>query len=271
MYHTLRLCTWNIQLGYQLETILQVITQSPDFVGLDLFALQEASVHNKRQDAQTIAQALGPTWASVQVTAHHIGKLPQANAVVWNSSRVAISNTAAVTLPRAAETVLSQIERTLLGVLPHQQRISIAADAVLDGQFVRFYVAHLDVLGLAYKHAQFERILLDAQQRLPRALVTVLAGDLNTFRFRSRPSWTGITSAAQALGFHDLTTEILWTHRPWRRVRFRQKLDAIFVRCEQECQCRSWSLDVPGSDHIPVFAEITWSSGSDSDETLALH
>ncbi len=267
MSHTLRLCTWNIQLGHQLDNILRVINTNPDFAALDFLALQEASVHDTRQDAQAIAHALGPTWASVQVTAHYIGKLPQANAVVWNSSRIAISNTATVTLPRVTETLLSQIERTLLGVLPHQQRISIAADAIVEDQLVRLYVAHLDVLGLAYKHAQFERILVDAQRRLPTALVTILAGDLNTFRFRSMPTWTGITSAAQARGFQDLTTEIHWTHRPWRRVKFRQKLDAIFVRCHRECQCRSWSLDVPGSDHIPVFAEITWSSDSDTGET----
>jgi endonuclease/exonuclease/phosphatase family metal-dependent hydrolase len=118
------------------------------------------------------------------------------------------------------------------------------------------------VLGVAHKREQFQRILLDAHRRQPPTAATILAGDLNTFRVRSRPSWAALTAAAEAEGFQDLTTEIVWTHRPWRRVRFRQKLDAIFVRCEGQCQYRSWSLDVPGSDHIPVFAEITWSSDS---------
>jgi endonuclease/exonuclease/phosphatase family metal-dependent hydrolase len=262
MSHTLRLGTWNIQLGYQLETILQVIKENRDFADLDLLALQEASVHDDVEDAQVIAHALGPTFQSNQVTAHFVGKSPQANAILWNSSRVDITRIDTVNLPRREEVVLSQFERTLLGALPQQQRISIVADGTVEGQLLRFYAAHLDVLGVGYKREQFQRILLDAHRRLPPTAATILAGDLNTFRLRSRPSWAGLTAAAEAEGFQDLTSEILWTHRPWRRVMFRQKLDAIFVRCDRQCQNRSWSLDVRGSDHIPVFAEITWSSDS---------
>ncbi len=262
MEHTLRTCTWNIQLGAQLDTVLRVLKEQPDFASLDLLALQEASLHDNQEDAQVIAQTLGPTFQSHQVTAHFIGKSTQANAVVWNASRIQLSRTDTVNLPRMGEVTLSNAERTLLGALPQQQRISIVADGILDGQLLRFYIAHLDVLGVAYKREQFQRILLDAHRREPPAGLTVLAGDLNTFRFRSHPSWAGLTAAAETEGFHDLTTEIVWTHRPWRHVRFRQKLDAIFIRCGQLCQYRSWSLDVPGSDHIPVFAEIAWSSDS---------
>ena len=53
----------------------------------------------------------------------------------------------------------------------------------------------------------------------------------------------------------DLTSDIKWTHAI-RRVPVRQKLDAIFVSCERPLQYWSWSLDLPSSDHIPVFAEI---------------
>ncbi len=262
MAHTLRMGTWNIQLGYQLETILRVIKETRDFADLDVLALQESSTHNNIQDAQVIAQAMGPTFQSHQITAHFIGKSPQANAIIWNASRVNILRTDTVNLPRREEVTLSQIERTLLGALPQQPRISIVADGTVEGEMLRFYAAHLDVLGVGHKREQFQRILLDAHRRQPPTAATILAGDLNTFRVRSRPSWAALTAAAEAEGFQDLTTDILWTHRPWRRVMFRQKLDAIFVRCDRQCQNRSWSLDVPGSDHIPVFAEMTWSSDS---------
>jgi endonuclease/exonuclease/phosphatase family metal-dependent hydrolase len=122
---------------------------------------------------------------------------------------------------------------------------------------MRVYVAHLDVLGLAYKREQFYRILGDARVRQPSVDLTILAGDLNTFRIRSRPSWAGLTAAAELDGFRDLTTAIEYTHHTVRRARLRQKLDAIFVRRSRPVHYRSWSLDIPGSDHIPVFAEIT--------------
>ncbi len=137
MAHTVRLGTWNIQLGYQLETILQVIKEYREFASLDLLALQEASIHEDAEDAQAIAHALGPTFQSAQVTAHLIGKLPQANAILWNTSRVSISRLDTVNLPRWEEVTLSQIERTLLGALPQQQRTSIVADGMLDGESIR--------------------------------------------------------------------------------------------------------------------------------------
>src|SRR5437867_849496 len=88
MSQTLRVCTWNIQLGARLDTIVAALKREPDFARLDLLALQEASIHQQREDAQVIAAALGDTYACSQVTAHHLGKWAQANALVWNTQRV---------------------------------------------------------------------------------------------------------------------------------------------------------------------------------------
>ncbi len=258
MAQRLKLCTWNIQLGLQLDTILQVIQKHPDFAALDLLALQEASVHSDRADGEVIADVLGSTFAAYQVTADFLGKSAQANALVWNASRVQMLHTDTVELPRVQEARISYAERAFLGALRQGKRISILNEGLFGDDSIRVYVAHLDVLGVAHKREQFLRILSDGRTRQPPAGMTILAGDLNTFRFRSRPSWAALTRAAGASGFHDLTSEIVWTHHLWRRVRLRQKLDAIFVRCERPYQYHSWSLDIPGSDHIPVFAEITW-------------
>lgn len=257
MAHTLRLCTWNIQLGLQLDTILDIVQTHPAFADLDLFALQEASIHSGIEDACAIASTLGRTYVAHQTTAHMLGKYPQANALVWNAARIHVKSSDAVILPRAREGELSRAERTLLCALPQQQRISIMLQGMIRDESFRMYVAHLDVLGIAHKREQFFRILADARTRQPAADLTILAGDLNTFRIRSRPSWSDLASAAQKDGFQDLTTEIPWTHHTVRRMRFRQKLDAIFVRRRRDVQYRSWSEDVPGSDHIPVFADLT--------------
>jgi len=253
---TIRLCTWNIQLGLQLERIKFAIKTQDDLRSLDLLALQEASIRSNREDAQEIAAELGPEYESYQVTAHFLGKRAQANALVWNSSRVRITTKDSIKLPRAREVKMSRTERTILYVLRQQERISIVLDGMIGDESLRVYIAHLDVLGLKHKWEQFNHILVDASIRQPPADFSILVGDLNTFRIRSRPSWTRMEAAAKSAGFEDLTTEIRWTHI-LRHVRMRQKLDAIFVQRARPIKYRSWSLDIPGSDHIPVFADIT--------------
>lgn len=242
-------------MGFQLEAILDAIKTQADFAGIDLLALQEASTHSHRPDAEAIAQALGTSYQSYQVTAHLWDHHVQANALVWNSARFNVAHRDCVKLPRAHDVKLSRLERALLNALPKQQRISSVIDATMGDKSLRLYTAHLDVLGVAHKREQFLCILSDARVRQPVTDLTIIAGDLNTFRIRSRPSWSRLAAVATQEGFDDLTTEIRWTHQV-KRVRFRQKLDAIFLRHTQPIEYRSWSLDIPGSDHIPVFAEI---------------
>lgn len=255
MSQTLRLCTWNIQFGMQLGTVLQALEHHADFHNLDLLALQEASIHDKREDARVIAEALGAAYDFYQVTAHLHGGRAQANALVWNSAVVHVENKDIVKLPRRSELRLPLHEDTLLRALPTQQRLSLVVDARLDTETLRIYVAHLDVVGFEHKREQLSRILQDADGRLPVDL-TLLAGDLNTFRIRARPLWNNLFATAEAARFHDITTEINWTHAV-HRLKIRQKLDAVLVKCERPCHYRSWTLEARGSDHIPVFAEIT--------------
>ncbi len=253
MTETIRVCTWNIQLGRQLDTILDALGYGRDFAELDLLALQEASIHGQ-EDARRIAARLGPQYDCYQITAHFLAGRAQANALVWNTERVQVQVQDHVRLPHAREVKLSRREHALLRMLPSQTRLSLRAEGTLNGKTLRLYVAHLDVIGFAHKRAQFTHILTDARNRAPADL-TILAGDLNTFKIRSRPTWWELRAAAEAEGFQDLTGEIRWTHTI-PSLRLKQKLDAIFIQPTQPVRYRAWSLDVPGSDHIPVFAEM---------------
>jgi endonuclease/exonuclease/phosphatase family metal-dependent hydrolase len=255
MSQTLHLCTWNIQLGKQLGTVLQVLEHNADFHTLDLLALQEASIHDTREDAGVMADMLGATYDCYQVTAHLLAGHAQANALVWNGVRVQVENKDSLKLPRPHEVKLTRREYALLRALPTQQRISLVVDARFNTETMRIYVAHLDVVGFEHKRKQLSRILHDAGRRSPVDL-TLIVGDLNTFKVRSRPSWHNLIAAAEEAGFHDITSEISWTHAVhW--LSMKQKLDAVFVRCARPLRYRSWALDAHGSDHIPVFSEIT--------------
>jgi endonuclease/exonuclease/phosphatase family metal-dependent hydrolase len=205
------------------------------------------------EDAEAIAARLGPDYRHFQVETHILQGLVQANALVWNSSRVRILEKDLLRLPGRGENRLSRTERALLRVLPVQQRMALVFDCWIAGQAIRVYVAHLDVMGYQHKLQQFGRILDDLATR-DEADITILAGDLNTFKMATRPRWTRLRSAAEAAGLEDLTTDIKWTHKS--RTPARQKLDAIFVRCVRPLRYESWSLNLPGSDHIPVFATI---------------
>jgi endonuclease/exonuclease/phosphatase family metal-dependent hydrolase len=237
-----------------LEAILDHAANHEDFRDIDLIALQEASVHDGIEDSAVIAARLGPHYRHAQVETHVLMGQVQANALIWNSRRVRILDRDELLLPKRVENPLSRTERTLLSVLPLQQRMCLVFDCWVGGAVVRLYVAHLDVFGYHHKLEQFRRILSDVEQR-EAAEITILAGDLNTFKMARRPRWTALRGAAEDAGFEDLTTDIKWTHS-FRRVGVRQKLDAIFVRCDRPLSYESWSAELDGSDHIPVFAEI---------------
>ena len=275
MTPSLRLCTWNIEFGLQLDAIVSAVKSRPDFAGIDMLALQEASIHNGVEDARVLAQALGSQYEYYQMAAQRVNGRVQANALIWNVDRVQVDTRGSVKLPQHHEVKLSHAERLFLRAIPLQNRISIVVEARMATglqpvaharqpleaagrraeKLLRIYVAHLDVMGYELKRQQFHHILEDARKR-PAADLSVIAGDLNTFRlFRTRPSWKQLEDAANAVGFRDITTEILWT-RSESRGRLKQKLDAIFIQQPSSVPYRSWSLEVPGSDHIPVFAEL---------------
>ncbi len=244
----MRVCTWNILLGLRLGKIVEVIQQHADFRGLDLLALQEASVHDARPDAETIAHALGEAsgfeYEWFQATAQKFRGREQANAIIWRRGMFT-HEPAVVSLSHLPGLRLKRIERTLLRAIPPQRRIAIRAES----EAMRVYVMHLDVIGFAHKHEQFKAIVSDMSER-PAVPLTVLAGDLNTFGPPRLQLWRRIRATAHAAGLVELTRSLRRTH--WMG----QKLDAIYVAGEVGVAHRAWTLMVRASDHLPVFADL---------------
>ncbi len=115
------------------------------------------------------------------------------------------------------------------------------------------------MIGLASKKKQMTFLLEDTNQR-KKADIEIIAGDINTFKYFKFPSWSGMMLITEKAAFKDLTTDIQWTFKDKRlpeRFLSKHKVDAIFIRQQSLFSYTSWSLDVPGSDHIPVFANIT--------------
>lgn len=240
----MRICTWNILLGSRLDKVLETVRTHRDFRDVDLFAIQEASVHDGRRDAEAIAEAMGDGYSSFQATAQLFRGREQANALIWRRGLfdespqvVSLSDLPAVHLTRA--------ERTLLRAIPPQRRIAIRAES----DALRVYVMHLDVVGFTHKLEQFRAMLTDMTSRHAVPL-TLIAGDLNTFGPPRLRLWRRIRTAAQEARLVELTHGLRRTH--WTA----QKLDAIYATGAVGTTHRAWTLNVRASDHLPVFADF---------------
>jgi len=240
-----RICTWNILLGRRLNAVLAAVRTLSDFHQLDVFAVQEASIHDGRPDAEAIAEALGGDYSYFQATAQLFRGREQGNAIIWRRGLFEQHSPHVVSLSDFPVAPMSRAERTLLRAIPPQKRIAIRAES----QELRVYVMHLDVLGFTHKLEQFRAIINDMEAR-PPAPLTVIAGDLNTFGPPRLQMWRRIRSAAHDAGLVELTHGLRRTH--WTA----QKLDAIYARGPIAPRHRAWTLNVRASDHLPVFAEF---------------
>jgi endonuclease/exonuclease/phosphatase family metal-dependent hydrolase len=239
-----RIATWNILLGMRLGKVLETVRAREDFRDLDLLALQEASVHSGRPDAEAIAEALGEGYEYFQATAQLFRGRVQANALIWR--RGLFSNEPEiVSLSELPHLRLGRVERTLLRAIPPQRRIAVRAESA----DLRVYVMHLDVVGFTHKLEQFRAIVNDIARRPPTPL-TLVAGDLNTFGPPRLRLWRGIRRTAHEAGLVELTHRLRRTH--WTA----QKLDAIYAAGHVPSTHHAWTLSVRASDHLPVFAEL---------------
>jgi endonuclease/exonuclease/phosphatase family metal-dependent hydrolase len=240
-----RICTWNILLGLRLSAIVSAVRTLPDFRGVDVLALQEASEHGGRPDAAAIAEALGPDYAYFQATAQLLRGREQGNALIWRRGLFERRSHEIVSLSDFPTPRMSRTERALLRAVPPQRRIAIRAESAA----LRVYVMHLDVMGFTRKLEQFRAVLTDMATR-PRVRTTIIAGDLNTFGPPRLQLWRGLRSAAHDAGLIEVTRGLRRTH--WTG----QKLDGIYVQGAVSQAHRAWTLPVRASDHLPVFAEI---------------
>lgn len=245
----LRVCTWNINLGLRLNEVLEAVSEHRDFTGLDLLAIQEASVHDGRPDGHAIAAELGPDYQCHQVAAQTVRGHIQANAMIWNTRRVQVQRVDHLKLPRSGRETAPAA-----GSRPPQQRNSIVVEGEADHMSLLAYSVHLDISGVAHKREQLLRVIEDEHARQP-ADVTVVAGDLNMYHLSRWPSWSRVIQVYEAEGFFDAARSIRWTHS-MPALPIRQKLDSILVRSSFGMELRSWTIRVRGSDHIPLFADL---------------
>jgi endonuclease/exonuclease/phosphatase family metal-dependent hydrolase len=271
MKKTISIATWNLHYCLELPQILKSIKESNHFKNIDFLMVQEASIHEGQEDASSIASVLGKEYTYFQATAQKLKDFPQANALIWNKRKIEIDIFDILELPPFHKDSRLHIpykkifdkEHRLAILLRNvlQKRISLLIEGKIYEKTFRIYVVHFDIVGFASKKRQMSFVLDNANKR-KKVDIEIIAGDINTFKYFNMPQWTSIKESTQKAGFIDLTTDIKWTFSDTRFSRpylAKHKLDAIFIRHKEKTSqvaYTSWSLDIAGSDHIPVFAKI---------------
>jgi endonuclease/exonuclease/phosphatase family metal-dependent hydrolase len=248
----LRLCSWNIHLGLELERVLSAVRGNGHFQDLDVLLLQEASVHEGQTDAERIAEALGPSYQALQRNVDRLHGQVRGLGLVWNTAAFQPASTDLLPLPHVKASVLLRRHRYWLHPLRLRPRSALVVEGLATAGQLRIYDIHLSPVGFTFQTVQLATILRDAAHRSP-CDVLALAGDFNSLRL-DRRRWAAWFAARQAEGFVNASQDVEWTFRS-PSLPVRQKLDNALIRGDG-LVCRAHSPAIPGSDHLPLFVSV---------------
>ena len=244
---TLRVATFNVHYGDDIDAIARAILDNPALAAAEVLLLQEirSFPDEDASRAARLAAALGMGYAYAPARPHKTGT--HGNAIL---SRIPFDNVSVMELPRA------QI------ALGSERRIAMTADLQVGGAVLRIVNVHLDTrLNISDRVEQLRPAVIDAP---PRAIV---AGDFNTNPF----IWTGNTvpdvrtlaiadsdqaplldSYMAAIGFENPTSGL----GPTAPVPvFAVHLDSIFTRGLASAG-GAVERGVTVSDHWPVWTDL---------------
>lgn len=219
----LRLVTFNVRFGEQVDSAIAVLRQTPELDQADIVALQEVDAAG----TERIARSLGMSWVYYPATLHPKFDRDFGNAVL---SRWPIVADRKVMLPH-----LGRFRRTA--------RTTTAATIVVGATPLRVYSAHLGAwgeIGTRARHEQAQVILADAAA-YPRVAIL---GDMNSYKLGALFRSAGYAWATE--------------HNP-RTFERGQRLDHVFLKgvtLARDGATGVISDNRRASDHLPVWALI---------------
>ncbi|MEQ8329462.1 MAG: endonuclease/exonuclease/phosphatase family protein [Longimicrobiales bacterium] len=218
---TIRIVSFNVEYGQEVDSALAVLQREPDLGGADLVLLQEMDEHGTRR----IAEALGMAWVYYPAVYRYATERNFGNAVLsrW---------------PIEADTKLILPHRAIFG---RTQRTATVATVRIGRLPVRVYSVHLATpvnMALRDRRDQMRAVLADART-WPRV---VIGGDFNDGR---------IPGMAAERGY-------AWPTEDGPRTVFFGRWDHIVVKGLDPLDDTSGTvLDTrTASDHRPVWAAV---------------
>jgi len=234
---TIKIVSYNINFAKQLPEIIQDFTTVSELKSADFIVLQEVDgeIGGAKHAAAALAEALKMHYAF------------SPNMVLWERdygnavlSQWPIESARKVLLPLSGSEDCNQ--RSALGVI-----------AKIGDKKVQIYSLHLSVrfpdsIGSDRSRAKQVEPAINTLNQAGPTLPTYIAGDFNSF---NPWGWTSVAKAFEAGGFINGQPASGWTYRP-RQL----ELDHAFVR-GFEVKSSGIAYDSKGSDHIPIWSELT--------------
>jgi len=246
---TIRVVTWNIDRGRELNRISSDLARSP----ADLCLLQEVDWNSNRTKRADIGAQLAQRLQLNLVYGIEFEELSQESeqhAFIGQATLTRLPVRAARVLrfreqsgfwqPRAWIPSHSALFQRRLG-----SRIALVTELEFVGQLLVVYNAHLESRSLGHLQGAQLQEIFDDLKRYPRDTPVILGGDLNTKYFPSR-----FLRTIESQGFRSATG---------KRVERTAKilaLDWIFARGPIKIGSGAVNRSFSGSDHLPVFATI---------------
>jgi endonuclease/exonuclease/phosphatase family metal-dependent hydrolase len=247
---SIRVVTWNIDRGEELNTIGTELEQNP----ADLYLLQEvdwnAARSGLKDEALDLAQRLhlnvayGVEFEELSQERNgsaFIGQATLTRLPIRNSRVLRFKQQSGWWKPRAwIPSSLPFMQRRL------GNRIALVTELEFAGRLLVVYNAHLESRSFGRIQAeQLDEMLADAR-RYPPGTAMILGGDLNT---KYLPSI--FLHKLENAGFQNATGQ-----RIERTHKIAMALDWIFSKGPVRLEEGRVRRDVKGSDHYPVYAEL---------------
>lgn len=251
---SLRVMSWNIDRGYQLDRMVSEITKEP----ADVCLLQEVDWGTARVGKTDVGAELARRLGLGLAYAIEFEELSQEHGIPAYTGQATLTR-----LPLLRSRVLRFENQSgfwkphswIPSSLPLMQRrlgsrVALVTDLQFAGRTLVVYNAHLESRSYGrIQMNQLDEILADLESRYPSDTPAIIGGDLNTKYFPSV-----FLHKLEREGFHSATGE-----RIERSHTIAMALDWIFVRGPMRWESGAVRRDWKGSDHYPIRAELVTS------------
>jgi endonuclease/exonuclease/phosphatase family metal-dependent hydrolase len=248
---SIRVASWNIDHGANLDTICSALKSNP----ADLYLFQEVDKNALRSGQKDVAAELGKRLGMHVAYAAEFEELSQergGNAFIGQATLTSLPILKSRVLHFKRQSGFWQPHGWLPSSLPLMQRrtggrVALVTELEFAGRPLIVYNAHLESRSTGpIQTAQLDEMLADLKQ-YPAGTAVILGGDLNTKYFPSI-----YLHKLEGLGFHSATGE-----RIERTHTIAMALDWLFARGPIKLDSGAVRHDIKGSDHYPVYARLT--------------
>lgn len=249
----LRIVSFNVHYGEDVDTLAESIRQAPDLKDSQIFLLQEIESYPSEAASRTrrLAEALEMNYVYAPARRLEEGDGTHGLAIL---SRYPLRDVEILPLP-----LFDLGYRT-------RRRIAVAATVDVPDRALRVYNLHLDTRINTQDRLTQLRPVLEAAVNHEIA-ETVIGGDFNTnplrWLFHRVPIFRANQAAAvdNLMREHGFSTPLTNSGVTINRKLFKARVDSIYIRGLEKSSA-GVAREIQSSDHFPVWVEVVWSDAA---------